>query len=210
MGTFCLLSGNNREAIPFLKAAYQIDSGNVANAYDLALAYRANGDISLAHDLAAKTLAKADGNAGLHALLGDLDERMGDPLGAVREYESAATLDPSEPNYFDWGSELLLHRAVRPAVIVFRKGMTAHPNSAKLRVGLGAALYADGSYDEAADQLCRAIGPETGRYHAVSLPGQNGSDFTHRRSLAANRSWRVLCSISPEMLWRTITSRWRS
>lgn len=156
LGEFCLLSGKYREAISSLKAAYQIDSGNVANAYDLALAYRDNGDVALAHDLAVKILAIAEGNAGVHALLGDLDERLGDPLGAVREYERAATLEPSERNYFAWGSELLLHRAVRPAVIVFTKGSVAHPNSARMLVGLGAALYADGSYEEAAEQLCRA------------------------------------------------------
>jgi len=163
LGEFCLLSGNNREAISSLKAAYQINSGNVANAFDLALAYRANGDVALAHDLAVKILAIADDNAGMHELLGDLDERLGDPLGAVREYERATALEPSERNYFAWGSELLLHRAVRPALIVFKKGSLAHPNSARLLVGLGAALYADGSYEEAADQLCRAsdLKPET-------------------------------------------------
>ena len=156
LGEFCLRSGKYREAIASLKTAYQSNAEDVANAYDLALAYRGNGDLVLARDLAVKTLAKAEGHAGLHALLGDLDERLGDPLGAVREYERAATLDPSEPNYFEWGSELLLHRAARPAVMVFKKGSVAHPNSARMLVGLGAALYADGSYDEAAGQLCRA------------------------------------------------------
>jgi tetratricopeptide (TPR) repeat protein len=156
LGEFCLRAGKYHEAIASLKAAYQINAENVANAYDLALAYRGNGDLVLARDLAVKILAKADGNAGVHGLLGDLDERLGDPLGAVREYERAATLNPSEPNYFEWGSELLLHRAVRPAVIVFKKGSVAHPDSARMLVGLGAALYADGSYDEAAGQLCHA------------------------------------------------------
>ncbi|HKN26270.1 MAG TPA: tetratricopeptide repeat protein [Candidatus Acidoferrum sp.] len=156
LGEFYLRSGKYREAISSLAAAYQIKGEDVANAYDLALAYRGNGDLVLARDLAVKTLAKAEGHAGLHGLLGDLDERLGDPLGAVREYDRAATLDPSEPNYFEWGTELLLHRAVRPAVIVFKKGTDAHPNSARMLVGLGAALYADGSYEEAAGQLCRA------------------------------------------------------
>jgi tetratricopeptide (TPR) repeat protein len=156
LGEFYLRSGKCREAIPSLKAAYQIKVENVANAYDLALAYRGNGDLVVARDLAVKMLAKADGDAAVHGLLGDLDERLGDPLGAVREYERAAALEPSEPNYFEWGSELLLHRAVRPAVIVFKKGAIAHPDSARMLVGLGAALYADGSYDEAAAQLCHA------------------------------------------------------
>ena len=156
LGEFYLRAGKYREAIASLKAAYQINAENVANAYDLALAYRGNGDVVHAHDLVVEILANAEGDAGLHALLGDLDERLGDPFGAVREYERAATRDPSEPNYFEWGSELLLHRAVRPAVIVFKKGSVAYPNSARMLMGLGAALYADGSYDEAAGQLCHA------------------------------------------------------
>ena len=156
LGEFYLRADKYREAIASLKAAYQINAENIANAYDLALAYRGNGDVVLAHDLAMKIVAKADGDAGLHGLVGDLDERLGDPLGAVREYERAAALEPSEPNYFEWGSELLLHRAVRPAVIVFKKGSVVHPNSSRMLVGLGAGLYADGSYDEAAGQLCRA------------------------------------------------------
>ena len=42
--------------------------------------------------------------------MGNLDERLDDPLGAVHEYEQATRLDSSEQNYFEWGTELLLHR----------------------------------------------------------------------------------------------------
>jgi len=92
----------------------------------------------------------------LHHFLGDLEEQSGDPLAAVREYEQAARLAPSEQNYFAWGTELLIHRAVRPAVEVFTKGTGLHPKSARMLAGLGAALYASGSYDEAARRLCDA------------------------------------------------------
>ncbi len=57
-----------------------------------------------------KVLAKADDAEG-HRLLGELDERLNEPLEAVREYEKAARMDPSEQNYFEWGTELLLHKA---------------------------------------------------------------------------------------------------
>ena len=99
----------------------------------------------------------ASGNhAELHRLLGDIAEQSGDPLRAVREYEAAARLDPSEQNYFEWGAELLLHRAILPAIEVFTKGSTAHPKSARMMAGLGAALYASGRYEEAASRLCAA------------------------------------------------------
>src|SRR5207249_943574 len=91
-----------------------------------------------------------------HRLLGDLDEKLDDPLGAVYEYEQAARLDPSEQNYFNWGTELLLHRAPQVAIEVFNRGVAAHPESARMLIGSGAALYANGSYDEAAKRLCAA------------------------------------------------------
>ncbi len=42
-------------------------------------------------------------NAGLHRLLGELDEKMGDPLAAVHEDEQAVRLDPSEAELFRLG-----------------------------------------------------------------------------------------------------------
>jgi len=88
--------------------------------------------------------------------MGELNERLGDPLEAVREYERAALMDPSEQNYFEWGTELLLHRADGPAVEVFTKGSHAHPDSARMLAGLGAALYDEGKREEAAGRLCEA------------------------------------------------------
>jgi Flp pilus assembly protein TadD len=123
--------------------------------YEVALTYRARGDFASARDEVRKALAKADDAEG-HRLLGELDERLDDPLDAVREYEKAARLDPGEQNYFEWGTELLLHKAAQPAAEVFGKGSTAHPNSARMLTGLGAALYSNGSWDDAARRLCAA------------------------------------------------------
>ncbi len=77
-------------------------------------------------------------------------------LGAVHEYEQAVRLDPSEQNYFDWGSELLLHRAVWQAAEVFANGAKAYPKSARMLAALGTALFASARYDEAAQRLCEA------------------------------------------------------
>lgn len=84
------------------------------------------------------------------------DEKSGKPLEAVREYERAAELNPSEANLFDWGTELLLHRAAEPAVEVFTQGNRLFPHSVRMLTGLGAAWYAQGSYDQAAQRLCQA------------------------------------------------------
>jgi tetratricopeptide (TPR) repeat protein len=118
-------------------------------------AKKPNGDLAQVREQIRKLLAK-DNKAELHRSLGDVEEQLGDPLAAVREYEQAARMDPSESNYFDWGTELLIHKTVRPALEVFTKGVSLHPKSARMLAGLGAALYASGSYDEAAQRLCDA------------------------------------------------------
>ena len=100
--------------------------------------------------------------AEVHQLLGDVEEKQGNPLEAVRDYQRAAELNPSEPNLFDWGAELLLHRAFEPAIEVFRKGTRLYPSSVRMGVGLGVAWYARGSYEQAAQRLCEAsdLNPE--------------------------------------------------
>jgi tetratricopeptide (TPR) repeat protein len=100
--------------------------------------------------------AAVQDQAGQHHLRGDIAEKSGDPLEAVREYQKAAELDPSEVNLFDWGAELLLHRAIEPAIEVFGKGSRLFPNSARMLVALGVAWYSNGSYDQAALRLCEA------------------------------------------------------
>jgi tetratricopeptide (TPR) repeat protein len=155
LGEFYLRSQRYSESIPPLLAAYQIDPGNYGNQYHLAFAYKETGNFTQAREHVTKMLAHNE-TADLHRLLGDIDESMGDPLSAVHEYEQAARIDPSEQNYFAWGSELLLHRAVRPAVEVFGKGTEAYPKSSRMLAALGAALFASGFYDEAALRLCNA------------------------------------------------------
>jgi tetratricopeptide (TPR) repeat protein len=93
-------------------------------------------------------------DAALHHQLAEVEEKLGNPLTAVREYQRAAELDPTEPNLFDWGTELLTHRALEPATEVFAKGNHLFPASVRTLVALGVTWYARGSYEQAA--LCMA------------------------------------------------------
>jgi tetratricopeptide (TPR) repeat protein len=155
LGEFYFHEGRYRESIPLLQTAYHIDPANWGNEYYLALDYQRTGDFSEARKHA-EALAAHQGKAESHALLAELEEELGDPLAAVHEYEQAARVDPTEQNYFAWGSELLLHRAVWQAQEVFRQGTKAYPKSARMLAALGTALFAGDLYDEAAVSLCAA------------------------------------------------------
>jgi tetratricopeptide (TPR) repeat protein len=161
LGKSLVASGKAPQALTYLERASQLKPGNYENAYLLALAYADSGQYQRARANAQALLTAREkpgqkNEAELHHLLGDIEEKSGNPLEAVRQYQRATELDPSEPYFFDWGSELLLHRAVQPAIEVFNKGNRLFPRSARMLVALGVAWYSNGSYDQAAQRLCEA------------------------------------------------------
>jgi tetratricopeptide (TPR) repeat protein len=161
LGIFYLNERRYAEAIPLLEGAYKVEPTNETNQYDLGRAYEGAGDLPRARKRVQEFLAMQK-SADLLRLAAELDEQLGDPLSAVREYEEAAKLNPSEQNYFEWGSELLLHRAVWQALEVLRRGADAYPRSVRMQTALGTALFAGARYDQAAERLCAAsdLNPE--------------------------------------------------
>ncbi|MDE3187035.1 MAG: tetratricopeptide repeat protein, partial [Acidobacteriota bacterium] len=155
LGAFYLRAGRYREALAPLQAAYKINPASYDNEYDLARACKESGDLAHAREHVERLLARRE-SADLHRMAGDIDEKLGDPLAAVHAYEQAVREDPSEENYFAWGSELLFHRAVWQAKTVFEEGVKRYPKSARMLTALGTALFSGALYDEAAQRLCDA------------------------------------------------------
>jgi tetratricopeptide (TPR) repeat protein len=155
LGKVLVDDGKAREAIPFLERAQQLKPGDYENSYDLALANENAGNHERARDQAQALLTRID-KAELHHLLAESQEKSGNSLEAVREYQRAAELDPREAYLFDWGSELLLHHAPEPAMQVFRQGNRLYPASVRMLIGQGAAFFALGSYDDAERIVCAA------------------------------------------------------
>jgi len=148
-------NGRARDAIPYLERARELKPSDDENSYDLALANAHAGNDERAR-VDAEILLKHSDQAEVHHLLGDVQEKLGNSLEAVREYQRAAEMDPREPYVFDWGSELLLHRAPEPAVDVFTKGNRLFPHSVRMLIGLSAAWFARGSDDQAVQRICEA------------------------------------------------------
>ena len=161
LGIFYLHVGKFREALPLLQMAYKIDSANRENEFNLAVALKEAGDLSRAFEHVQRLLTGME-TAELDSLAGEIDEQRGDPLAAVRAFEAAVRQEPSEQAYFQWGTELMLHRAILPAEQVFHTGATIYPRSSRLLSGWGAALFANARYEEAARRLCDAsdLNPE--------------------------------------------------
>jgi tetratricopeptide (TPR) repeat protein len=147
--------GKIAEAAPFLEKAQQIDPSSYDNGYDLSLAYLQTGRLAEALQLI-QALLKQKNTAELHNLLAELDEKDGKFVEAANEYETAAHMDPSESNLFDWGSELLLHRTLGPAVEVLQQASVRYPTSQRMLVALGMAYYVRGNYDDSVKSFLMA------------------------------------------------------
>ncbi|HEV2117747.1 MAG TPA: tetratricopeptide repeat protein [Terriglobales bacterium] len=171
LGKFLLDQGQPRQALPFLQRASRLKPADYQSTYEVALAYANSGQYEPARATLMALLARHD-TAELHHLLGDVEENRRRPLQAAREYERAASLEPSEPNLFDWGAELLLHRAAEPALQVFSRGHRLFPNSVRMLLGLGVAWFAQGSYERAALYLCQASDLDPANPHPYLFLGK--------------------------------------
>lgn len=157
----------------------------------------------------------SDAIAAQHHQLAEMDEKEGKPLDAVREYQRAAELDPSETNLFDWGSELLLHRAAEPAIEVFTEGNRLFPQSARMLTALGTAWYAQGSAPQAAQRLCEASDLNPGDPEPYLFMGKI-EDVESLRSEAIAQRLKRFAELQPNNEWAnyyyaiSLWKQWRS
>ena len=199
LGEFYIQSGKIADAVPLLEKARQIEPASYNNGYDLALAYSLTGKLDQAKQLT-QTLLSEKNSGELHNLLGQIEEKKGNYLPAVNEFETAAHIDPSEENIFAWGSELLLHRTYEPAITVFEQGTLRYPRSPRLFIGLGMALSARAKYDDAIKALLQAadLNPADARCyrflsHAYDLAANPSDEVVHR--------FRRFAELQPHNAW---------
>jgi tetratricopeptide (TPR) repeat protein len=179
LGEAYVHAGKIAEATPFLEKAQRIDPSSYDNGYDLSLAYLLTGHTKDARERI-HALLQQKNTAELHNLLAEVDEKDGNFVTAANEFEIAAHMDPSESNLFDWASELLVHRTLEPSIEIFRQATERYPQSSRLAIGLGMALYSLGKYDDAVVSLLRAadLSPSDPRIYPFlsraydSSPGQ--------------------------------------
>jgi len=171
LGLFYVNEMQFQQAIPFLEKAASLNGDQPIDEYNLALACNGVGDFASAQLHVNRALAQGDA-AEFHELSGEIEEKLGNPLVAVQQYQRATHLDPKETNYFALGTELLLHRAIWQAADVFASGAKKYPTSVRMKTAWGAALFAGGQYDEAAGKICEASDMEPAAREPYVFAGQ--------------------------------------
>jgi len=210
LGEFYVRSGKIAQAAPFLQQAQRIDPSSYDNGYDLSLAYLLTGRLADARQLL-HDLLKQKNTAELHDLLAEVEEKDGQFVMAANEFETAAHMDPSESNLFDWGSELLLHRTLDPAIEVFQHAAERYPDSSRLAIGLGMALYSRGNYDEAVKSLLKAadLNPSDPRCYPFLSRAYDSSPSQADEVIQRFRRFAELQPRNPRALYYYAMSLWK-
>lgn len=158
-------------------AALRVDSSNPDLIYNAALASFDSGKTKSA----AALLARMPGvslSAPAQSLYGDAEERLGDYKSAAEHYSNAVQLDPSEPNVYVLGIELLRHWTFGPAIQEFAAGVKRFPNSTRMRLGLSIAYYGNGNYDKAIPVLADLLTADPNSAMVAELLGRTCTVLT--------------------------------
>lgn len=156
LGEFYAQQQRFAAAAQYLQRAQAADGSHPDNNYDLALALFKSGQNDAARRQI-QGLIEQHPSADLYSLLGSVEEAGSRYLQAAEAFHTAAELQPSVENIFNWGDELLRHQTYDPAIAVFQDGVRRYPDSAQMTLGLGIAQYGRGLYAQAIGSFARAV-----------------------------------------------------
>ena len=136
------------EAAKALVAAKQLKPEDPDLTLDCVTALLAANRLDEAQRILA-TIPDAGQMARAQSLLGEADEKAGNFHDAAEHFARAAELDPSEENAWALGVEFLRHWTFDAAATEFQAASAIFPQSKRLRIGLGAALFGAAQYTKA-------------------------------------------------------------
>jgi tetratricopeptide (TPR) repeat protein len=149
--------GHYAPAIPVLERLRAEDPRSFERAYNLSLANFRTGQLKSAAG-ALEPWVGANPNAQALNLLGAIHEKAGRYPDAVRAFERATRLAPSNEDFrIDHASILVETGKLVEASAAFADAVRDFPKSLRARLGLGSAYYLAGKYDPAARSLLETV-----------------------------------------------------
>ena len=186
LGQAYMLNHNPAEGAKAFAAAASAAPPGPDLLYNWALALFDAGEPQSATSVLAR-ISSADMSAEADSLAGDIDERLGHFMSAVRHYQSAAAKDPSEVNLYALALEFLHHWTWAEARKVATFGTTKYPESKRMHLALGIAEYGSGQYPQAAAVFSTLLqsDPENAKY--ADLLGRSCSRISDSQNAACGQ-----------------------
>jgi len=216
LAEFYLAHDQATNAITLLEEARGIksarnDGTNDMVSLDFAVAWMKTGRFDAARDVLTELAARHDDRdiheseihetgiheAEIHTLLARADEGSGLFTQASREYQIAATAEPSEDNLFGTGYELILAGRAADAATAFLSGVQKYPHSITLLIGVGTAEFLEGQTSDSVATFLQATDtdPSDPRPYALlsSAFGRSGVESEKVRA-----SFKRFLDLAPE------------
>lgn len=183
LGQVLMMTGHPRQAAAAFAAAASLITPGPNLIYNWTVALLDANDAKSAAKVLAR-LPKSEESAQIESLWGEVEERNHHYLDALRHYQSAARMDPSEANLCALGQELIRHWNFATATRILKYGLSKYPDSAKIRLDLALSQYASSNYRAAASLLAGLLKshPENRLYaellglNCLQMQSRNTSD----------------------------------
>lgn len=148
--------GDYAGAIKNLEKASTLRPDSYEFRYNLGLAYHRNGDTARALQILEPL--RRQGEAGeIENLLGEVYEKKGQYLDAVRAFQRGAELEPANESYrFDFVYELLAHQNFDAAIDAAQPAVRDFPRSQQLRLALGVGYFGAKLFDQSGEIFLEA------------------------------------------------------
>lgn len=148
--------GDYAGAIKNLEKAAALQPDSYEYRYNLGLAYHRNGDGARALQIL-EPLRRQQEAAEIENLLGEVYEKRGQYLEAVRAFQRSAELEPTNESYrFDFVYELLAHQNFDAAIAAAQPAVRDFPQSQQLRLALGAGFFGAKLFDQSGEIFLEA------------------------------------------------------
>ncbi|MGO8759836.1 MAG: tetratricopeptide repeat protein [Terracidiphilus sp.] len=148
LGRVCMENRRPDEAAKALLAAQKLKPEDPDLKLDCVTALLAAKRLNEAQKMLS-TVADADQSPRAQSLLGEAAEEGGKFQEAGEHFNRAVQLEPSEENAWNLGLEFLRHWTFEAAAVEFEAASAKFPDSKRLRLGLGAALFGATHYERA-------------------------------------------------------------
>ncbi|PYT21492.1 MAG: hypothetical protein DMG57_38435 [Acidobacteria bacterium] len=143
--------GDYADAIKNLEKAVALQPDSYEFRFNLGLAYHRHGDPDRALKIL-EPVRRQQGNAEIENLLGEVYEKKGQYLDAVRAFQKSAELEPGNEGYrFDFVYELLAHQNFDAAIAAVQPAVRDFPQALKFRLALGVAYFGAKLFDQSGE-----------------------------------------------------------
>jgi tetratricopeptide (TPR) repeat protein len=156
LGQAYMLSQDAADAAPAFAKAARLEPANAVILYNWAVALNEVGRAAQA-EMALAQIPEGQMSDQAESLAGYVEETLGHSLPAVEHYRKAAEENPSEDNLESLCAEYLRHWAWDDARKIAEYGAARYPESARLKLELGVALYGAKEFPGAAVQFAALL-----------------------------------------------------